>query len=94
MSRRGYRYQVKVLSTRYLPWAKLARIYADAAAWLERTPDYDAEWAIAKATDRMSFTVGSMARFIFRENFGAWTGDAEGVTMLCFASALAGTGDL
>lgn len=95
MKARGYRYQYTVRRSGVIRWAVLAQIYADAAAWMEaHGASYDAEVAIGKATDHLSDRVALVARFAFRDAFGAWVGDDDGLVMLCFASALARTGDL
>ena len=91
---KGYEFSYTVQRSGFLPWEKLSSIFADAAAWLEAHPDYDTECAICTATDRFSDRVSSVARFAFRDAYGAWTGDDEGVMMLCFAAAVAETGDL
>lgn len=88
----GYSYTYRPLRHAVLPWKKLSDIFSEAAAHLEREPRYDANWAIAYATDRMPEHVGSMARYLFRFSFGQVGGD-EGVMLLGFASAMAATGD-
>ena len=93
LSSRGYCFSYRVSRQGYIPWLLLAQIYAEAAAWLENNPRYDADLAIGKATDRLSDRVASVARFAFRDAFGATMGD-DGVMLLGFASALAQTRDL
>lgn len=73
-----------------VPYETLGRIWADAAAWMEANPGYDAHVAIMKATDHLSSRLASAATLEFSDSFGAWGGDDEGVLMLLFAAASAG----
>ena len=77
-----------------VPYKTLGRIWADAAAWMEANPGYDAHVAIMKATDHLSSRLAHAATLEFSDSFGAWGGNDDGVLMLCFASVLANTGDL
>ena len=91
---KGYEFNYQVRRTGVLPWGLLADIFAEAAAHLEGSPQYDCEWAIAKATDRMPERTALIARFAFRDNFGVWNGDDESVMMLCFAACAARCGEM
>lgn len=73
-----------------VPYKTLGRIWANAAAWMEGNPGYDAHVAIMRATDHLSDRLASAATMEFTDSFGAWSGDDEGVLMLCFAAASAG----
>ena len=74
-----------------------ATIYAEAAALLEGYPDiWDADRAIAQAAEkqRRAWKTAMLARMAFRDCFGCWINNDDGVLMLCFAAAAAKTGDL
>ena len=92
--RKGYRFQYHVRRDGFIPWSVMSRIFADAAAWLEANPQYDAHTAIRKATDKLSDRVASIAPIAFRDTCCVWAGDDESVLMLCFAAAVSATGDL
>ena len=72
----------------------LSSIYAKAAVWLERNPVESADVAIRQVTKRLSPVTISGACILFRDSFGCWIGNGEGILMLCFASAMAATGEL
>lgn len=75
----------------------LSQIYAEAAALMECEGYANvsaASDAIARVTWRLSFRVRAEANIVFRDNFGCWINNAEGILMLCFASAMAATGEL
>lgn len=86
-----YRFHTFSRVGRSIPQAVFAQAYLDAAAWLEQNPNYDASAAILKATDRLPERTAKLAALAFFESFGAWSGDDEGVLMLCFAAAFART---
>ena len=72
----------------------VAAVYASAAAILENDFTYGVHHAITKASDHLPEHVYRFAFTAFHEAFGVWSGDDDGVTMLCFAAAIARTGDL
>lgn len=90
----GYHYTVR----RWLPIprALMASVYAEAAKQLEAHPEYDDPlYAIRVATEARRLD-DSRARYMWRyfmERVGLWAGDDEGIVLLCFASAMAATGD-
>lgn len=86
-----YRFHTFSRVGRSIPQAVFAQAYADAAMWLEQNPSYDASTAILKATDHLSERTARLAALAFFKSFGAWSGDGEGVLMLCFAASFART---
>jgi hypothetical protein len=86
MSAPQYRFHTFSKVPRAIPQSVFAKVYEDAAAWLERNPEYDAATAILKTTDHLPERTARLAALAFFENFGAWAGDDEGVLMLCFAA--------
>lgn len=81
-----YRYFVWRRVWKTIPTAHFEKAYADAAAWLERNPGYDAHVAISAATEGWPEGCRALPAYEFRERFGQWAGDDEGVLILCFAS--------
>lgn len=91
---RGYRYYYSVRREGTIPAEVIATAFANAAAWLESNPQYDAHTAIRKATDHLPEHVARYAVIGFREAFGVWGSDDESVLMLCFAACAARSGEL
>lgn len=91
MSARAYQFDTLRRVRGAVPQTVFAQAYADAAAWLEQNPGYDASTAILKATDHLPETTARLAALAFLESFGAWIGNDEGVLMLCFAADFART---
>ena len=89
---RGYVYTYRLIHEAVLPWETVSHIFAVAAIHLEAQPQYDANWAIAKAADYLPEHVGLAMRYLFFFSFGQAAGDV-GVLLLGFASAMAETGD-
>lgn len=94
LQRMGIGESIQAAAKDHVRNSALASIYADAAAWLERNPSSAASDAISVVTKRLSFRTSSEANIVFRENFGCWIGNDEGVLMLCFASEIARAGEL
>lgn len=68
---------------------KMSEVFERAAAWAEGNPNYDVDLAIGKATDSHSLSTSLRARMYFRDAYGAWPGNDDGILMLCFAAAIA-----
>lgn len=86
-----YRFHTFTRVERSIPQSVFAQAYADAAAWLEQNPNYDASTAIFKVAEPISDRTARLAALAFFDNFGCWCGDDEGVLMLCFAAQFART---
>ena len=92
-----YGYEYTVRRWRTVKCETLASIYAEAAQQLEAHPEYDDPlYAIRKATEARGMDDGlaTYAWMHFRGCTGAWNGGDESIVLLCFASAMAATGDL
>lgn len=96
MTDRIYGFEYNVRRRREIPCALVASVYAEAAKQLEDHPEYDDPlYAIRKATEARKLN-DSVALYIWRhflDRTGTWLNDAEGIMLLCFASAMATTGD-
>lgn len=92
----GYGFEYSVRRWREIPRALIASVYAEAAKQLEEHPEYDDPlYAIRKATEARKLD-DSVALYIWRhflDRTGAWLNNAEGIVLLCFASAMTATGD-
>ena len=91
---KAYRMPMTVIREVEIAPEVIAAVYANAAAILEEDSTYGVHHAITKASDHLPEHVYRFAFTSFYERFGVWSGNDEGVTMLCFAAALAKTGDL